>query len=60
MYMGAQIRAAQHANLPVATGVLHYNVVIFINATYCASCSEGLKHAISPSAMAMLEGLNDF
>lgn len=33
--------------------------MIFINATHCAGGGERLKHAIGPSAMAVLERLNN-
>lgn len=48
-----------HLISPVATGVLNNNVVILINATYCSGRCECLKHAVGPSAVAMLERLND-
>lgn len=44
---------------PVPTGVLNDNIVIFIDATYCASGGKRLKHPISPPTVAMLEGLNN-
>lgn len=44
-----------HLISPVAAGVLDNNVVILINATYCPSRCESLKHAVSPSTVAMLE-----
>lgn len=44
-----------HLISPVAAGVLNNNVVILINATYCSSRCESLKHAVSPSTVAMLE-----
>lgn len=44
---------------PVPTGVLNHNVVILVDATHCAGGGEGLKHAVSPSSVSMLEGLYD-
>lgn len=44
---------------PVAAGVLYNNVVILVNATYCSSGRKRLKHAVSPSTVAMLERLNN-
>lgn len=44
---------------PVPTGVLNHNVMVFIDATYCASGGEGLEHAVSPPPVAMLEGLDN-
>ncbi len=57
--LAEEIWADPYKVSPVPTGVLNNNIVILINATHCASGGECLEHAVSPTAMAMLEGLNN-
>lgn len=52
------LNRSQREDPPVPTGILNHYVVIFINATYCARGGEGLKHAVGPPPVAMLEGLD--
>lgn len=44
---------------PVPAGVLNHNVVILIDAAYCAGGGEGLEHAVGPPTVAVLEGLDN-
>lgn len=52
-------KLTQSANSPVPTGVLNHNVMVLIDATYCAGGGEGLEHAVSPPPVAVLEGLDN-
>ena len=44
---------------PVPAGVLHHNVVVLVDATHRTGGGEGLKHAVRPATVAVLEGLDD-